>query len=109
WRELDAHCRGGALARYKKPRAYLTMDSLPRNAAGKVSRVSLRDLVIAERDGAAGELQLVDGEQFVRDRLRTAAQEKDGMAGLNRRAVSRVLGGCALAWPSSPRGPQPPA
>jgi len=60
WRELDAHCRGSALARYKKPRAYLTMDSLPRNAAGKVSRASLRGLVIAERDGMAGKLQLVD-------------------------------------------------
>jgi long-chain acyl-CoA synthetase len=36
WQELDAHCRSSALARYKKPPAYLTMDRLPRNAANKV-------------------------------------------------------------------------
>jgi 2-furoate---CoA ligase len=60
WRELDAHCRASVLARYKKPRAYMMVDSLPRNAANKVLRTSLRGLVIAEREGASCKLQLVD-------------------------------------------------
>ena len=38
WQALDTHCRSSALARYKRPRAYLTMESLPRNAANKVLR-----------------------------------------------------------------------
>ncbi len=41
---LDAHCRGSALAGYKRPRGYLFLDSLPRNAAGKVLRPALRAL-----------------------------------------------------------------
>lgn len=60
WRELDAHCRGSALARYKKPRAYMTMESLPRNAANKVLRTSLRDSIVAARESASGKLELVD-------------------------------------------------
>jgi 2-furoate---CoA ligase len=60
WRDLDAHCRGSTLARYKKPRAYMTMDSLPRNAANKVLRTSLRESIVAEGEGASGKLQLVD-------------------------------------------------
>ena len=51
-----------ALARYKKPRAYLTMDSLPRNAANKVLRQNLREAVNAERaTGKADRFQLVEG------------------------------------------------
>ena len=62
WQELDAHCRSSALARYKKPRAYLTMDRLPRNAANKVLRQNLREVVTAERlSGKAGRFHLVDG------------------------------------------------
>jgi malonyl-CoA/methylmalonyl-CoA synthetase len=34
------------LARYKRPRAYLAVDRLPRNAQGKVARARLRDLVL---------------------------------------------------------------
>jgi acyl-CoA synthetase (AMP-forming)/AMP-acid ligase II len=62
WQELDTYCRGSTLARYKKPRAYLRLDNLPRNAANKVLRNNLRDSVIAERSGGrADRFHLVDG------------------------------------------------
>jgi 2-furoate---CoA ligase len=61
WRELDAHCRSSALARFKKPRAYMIVESLPRNAANKVLRPALRKLVSEARErGEEGNLQLVD-------------------------------------------------
>jgi acyl-CoA synthetase (AMP-forming)/AMP-acid ligase II len=61
WQDFDAHCRASTLARYKKPRAYLTMDTLPRNAANKVLRQTLRDAVNAERGGAkTNRFHLVD-------------------------------------------------
>lgn len=44
--ELDEHLKSSALARFKRPRAYLRMDSLPRNAANKVLRRDLRDAAI---------------------------------------------------------------
>ena len=54
--------RASTLARYKKPRAYLTMDTLPRNAANKVLRQSLRETVTTERaSGKSGRLYLVEG------------------------------------------------
>ena len=40
---LDAHLRASALADFKRPRAYLFMDDLPKNAAGKVLRRNLRE------------------------------------------------------------------
>ena len=52
---LDAHCRDSTLAGYKRPRAYLFLDSLPRNAAGKVLRRALRALAgSARRDPSPG-------------------------------------------------------
>jgi acyl-CoA synthetase (AMP-forming)/AMP-acid ligase II len=61
WRELDAHCRSSALARFKKPRAYMMVESLPRNAANKVLRPALRKLVSEARERREeGSLQLVD-------------------------------------------------
>jgi acyl-CoA synthetase (AMP-forming)/AMP-acid ligase II len=41
---LDAHCLGSRLADFKRPRRYLIVDALPRNAAGKVQRTVLREL-----------------------------------------------------------------
>ena len=38
----------GKLARYKHPHAVIFMDSLPRNAMGKVEKFTLRDLVMGE-------------------------------------------------------------
>jgi 2-furoate---CoA ligase len=62
WQEFDAHCRGTTLAGYKKPRAYLMMDNLPRNAANKVLRRNLRDAVTAARASRnADRFHLVDG------------------------------------------------
>jgi acyl-CoA synthetase (AMP-forming)/AMP-acid ligase II len=62
WQDFDAHCRASPLARYKKPRAYLMMESLPRNAANKVLRPNLREAVTTERaSGKADRLHLVDG------------------------------------------------
>ena len=57
--ELDAHCRASALARFKRPKAYLFLDALPRNAANKVLRRELRRL--AEEAQAAGTLHRVAG------------------------------------------------
>ncbi len=50
--ELDAHCRAGALAPFKRPRGYVFVESLPKNAAGKVLRRLLRDLAAEARDGS---------------------------------------------------------
>ena len=49
--ELDAHCRGSALTSFKRPRGYVFVDSLPKNAAGKVLRRLLRDAAGAAKDG----------------------------------------------------------
>jgi len=49
---LDTHCRESALARYKRPRGYVFVEILPKNAAGKVLRRILRDLATQARDGA---------------------------------------------------------
>ena len=47
---LDARCLA-SIARYKRPRQYLVVDALPRNAAGKVLKTELRDRVaLAEED-----------------------------------------------------------
>ncbi|MCW5773762.1 MAG: AMP-binding protein [Rhodospirillaceae bacterium] len=48
---LDAHCRSSTMAAFKRPRAYLFVDTLPRNAANKVLRRLLRDQAIKARDG----------------------------------------------------------
>ena len=49
---LDAHCRASRLAGFKRPKGYLFVDDLPRNAANKVLRRELRR--IAEAASAAG-------------------------------------------------------
>ncbi|NQU72796.1 MAG: hypothetical protein HQ514_19780, partial [Rhodospirillales bacterium] len=36
---------------YKRPKAYVYVDNLPRNAANKILRRVLRDQAIAARDG----------------------------------------------------------
>lgn len=48
--ELDAHCRKSELAGYKRPRAYFSVDALPRNAANKVLRRELKALTAQARD-----------------------------------------------------------
>jgi len=40
---LDAHCRASALARFKRPRAYVFVAALPRSASGKLLRRLLRE------------------------------------------------------------------
>lgn len=47
---IDAHCRGSTLAAFKRPKAYLVLDRLPRNAANKVLRRELRAAAAAARD-----------------------------------------------------------
>jgi 2-furoate---CoA ligase len=51
---LDAHCKSGTLSPYKRPRAYLFVDELPKNAANKVLRRVLRVTAAAARDGDGG-------------------------------------------------------
>lgn len=43
--ELDAWCRGSALANYKRPREYSFLDTLPRNAVNKILRRELKKIV----------------------------------------------------------------
>jgi 2-furoate---CoA ligase len=40
---LDEHCRASALARFKRPRAYIFVRRLPRSASGKLLRRMLRE------------------------------------------------------------------
>ena len=42
---LDAWCRDSTLANYKRPREYAFLDALPRNAANKVLRRELKEIV----------------------------------------------------------------
>ncbi|MEN3291010.1 MAG: hypothetical protein V7642_263 [Burkholderiales bacterium] len=46
----EAGTRLEQLSRHKRPRAYITVNRLPRNAQGKVSRRQLRQLVLATHD-----------------------------------------------------------
>ncbi len=41
--ELDAHCLASPLARFKRPREYRFVDSLPKSASGKILRRALRE------------------------------------------------------------------
>ena len=41
--ELDAHCLDSSLARFKRPREYRFVQSLPRSPSGKILRRLLRD------------------------------------------------------------------
>ena len=41
--ELEAHCLASTLARFKRPREYRFVDSLPRSPSGKILRRLLRD------------------------------------------------------------------
>jgi 2-furoate---CoA ligase len=53
WQELDNYFTASTLARFKRPRAYLRLDALPRNAAGKVLRRDLREAALkADRLGS---------------------------------------------------------
>ncbi|MDP6342915.1 MAG: AMP-binding protein [Alphaproteobacteria bacterium] len=52
--ELDAHCKASPLTPYKRPRGYVFVDALPRNAANKVLRRVLRETAHAARQGEAG-------------------------------------------------------
>lgn len=50
----EAAARLAGLSRHKHPRAYLSVDALPRNAQGKISRRQLRDLISTQYDLADG-------------------------------------------------------
>ncbi len=54
---LDAHMRETPLTSYKRPKAYLFMEVLPRNAANKVLRRDLRNLAEDAKQGS-GEFSL---------------------------------------------------
>ena len=58
---LAEHCEG-RLAKFKRPRAYLVLDALPRNAQGKVPRGRVREMVLAR-------YRLIDGAHPVVERL----------------------------------------
>ena len=48
--DLDGHCKASTLSSYKRPRGYVFVDELPRNAANKVLRRVLRDTAQQARD-----------------------------------------------------------
>jgi acyl-CoA synthetase (AMP-forming)/AMP-acid ligase II len=48
---LDVHFRKSPLARFKRPKGYLILDALPRNAANKVLRRQLRETAAEARKG----------------------------------------------------------
>jgi malonyl-CoA/methylmalonyl-CoA synthetase len=57
----EAVMRMDSLSRHKRPRAYVTVDALPRNPQGKVSRRQVRELILATHkfiDGPYPELSL---------------------------------------------------
>jgi 2-furoate---CoA ligase len=41
--ELDRHCLASPLARFKRPREYRFVDSLPKSPSGKILRRVIRD------------------------------------------------------------------
>jgi 2-furoate---CoA ligase len=47
--ELDAHCLASPLARFKRPREYRFVDSLPRSPSGKILRRTIRDELEARK------------------------------------------------------------
>jgi 2-furoate---CoA ligase len=46
WESLDAHCRGSRLAAFKRPRAYIFVKAIPRNAANKILRGLVKDAAV---------------------------------------------------------------
>ena len=48
---LDAYCRDSTLANFKRPRAYLFFDEIPRNAANKVLRRVLKEQAAGQLAG----------------------------------------------------------
>lgn len=48
--DLNGHCKLSTLSSYKRPRGYVFVDELPRNAANKVLRRVLRDTASQARD-----------------------------------------------------------
>ncbi len=50
---LDQHFKSSTLARFKRPRAYVRLDALPRNSANKVLRRELREAALKARGGAS--------------------------------------------------------
>ena len=54
---IDKHCRQSELAGFKRPKAYLFVEKLPRNAANKVLRRELRELALKAESGE-GDLRL---------------------------------------------------
>lgn len=53
WAE-EAARRVQPLSRHKRPRGYVAIEALPRNAQGKISRRKVRDLVLATYDFSDG-------------------------------------------------------
>jgi long-chain acyl-CoA synthetase len=47
---LDGHCRD-LIARFKRPKSYRFVESLPKNNYGKVLKTDLRDMLAAEKTG----------------------------------------------------------
>ena len=116
--ELDAHCLGSSLARFKRPREYRRTDALPKSASGKILRRLLRDEEshVTEHDGFTVERDGRGRDDHAR-RPRQAQPRLDGRArpalgGLRRarRATTRC-GSSSSREPAarSPRAATSPA
>ncbi len=53
--DLDTHCKASTLTPFKRPKGYVFVDALPRNAANKVLRRVLRETVSEAREKTAAE------------------------------------------------------
>ena len=56
---LDSHMRDSSVADFKRPKAYLILPGLPRNAANKILRRELRHIATQARDDSASEYHIV--------------------------------------------------
>ena len=57
--EFDSHFRASALASFKRPRGYVFVNELPKNAAGKVLRRLLRELVAKRKNEKKSKLHAI--------------------------------------------------
>ena len=81
--ELDAHCLASTLARFKRPREYRFVDSLPKSPSGKILRRMLRDETTAR---GMSDLRRVPA------RARRGARRRDDHARRPRQAEPRLDG-----------------
>jgi acyl-CoA synthetase (AMP-forming)/AMP-acid ligase II len=59
WSDFDAYCVEAGLAGFKRPKGYVFMPTLPRNAMNKIPRKLLRQMVMDRTRAGGDDLILV--------------------------------------------------